>query len=146
MGSRVEQFEQIRWDRDREGLSLRALARRHGVHRRTVKQALASPVPPAKREPPRGESSSLRPEPHSHFYKQHRNSRLNYGPLAAPRCSLRCRIGRRDAMPSLIADSPVPDSYLRVRRKRSFLGKTGTQNPLAGVDSEPLNVAGMINL
>jgi transposase len=51
MGSRVEQFEQIRRDRDREGLSLRALAVRYGVHRRTVKQALASPVPPARRSP-----------------------------------------------------------------------------------------------
>ena len=49
MGSRVEQFEQIRRDWDREGLSIRGLAVRHGVHRRTVKQALASPVPPAKR-------------------------------------------------------------------------------------------------
>ena len=36
MGSRVEQFEQIRRDRDREGLSIRALAERHGVHRRAV--------------------------------------------------------------------------------------------------------------
>ena len=51
MGSRVEQFEQIRRDRDREGLSIRGLAVRHGVHRRTVEQALASPVPPAKRVP-----------------------------------------------------------------------------------------------
>ena len=51
MGSRVEQFEQIRRDRDREGLSIRALAARHGVHRRAVRQALASPVPPAKRSP-----------------------------------------------------------------------------------------------
>jgi len=51
MGSRVEQFEQIRRDRDREGLSIRGLAKRHGVHRRTVKQALVSPVPPAKRPP-----------------------------------------------------------------------------------------------
>ena len=51
MGSRVEQFEQIRRDRDREGLSIRALAERHGVHRRAVRQALASPVPPAKRAP-----------------------------------------------------------------------------------------------
>jgi hypothetical protein len=33
MGSRVELFEQIRRDRDREGLSIRALAVRHGVHR-----------------------------------------------------------------------------------------------------------------
>ena len=33
------------------GLSIRALAGRHGVHRRTVRQALASAVPPAKRSP-----------------------------------------------------------------------------------------------
>jgi transposase len=49
----VEQFELIRRDHAREGLSVRALARRHGVHRRAVRQALASPVPPAKR-PPQG--------------------------------------------------------------------------------------------
>ena len=51
MGSRMELFEQIRRDRDREGLSIRALAERHGVHRRAVRQALASPVPVAKRSP-----------------------------------------------------------------------------------------------
>ncbi len=45
----MEQFEHIRRDRDREGLSIRALAVRHGVHRRAVRQALASAVPPAKR-------------------------------------------------------------------------------------------------
>jgi hypothetical protein len=49
VGSRVEQFEQIRRDRDREGLSIRALAERHGVHRRAVRQA--SPLPPPKRAP-----------------------------------------------------------------------------------------------
>jgi transposase len=47
----MEQFEQIRRDRDREGLSIRALAERHGVHRRAVRQALASPLPSAKRSP-----------------------------------------------------------------------------------------------
>ncbi len=47
----MEQFEQIRRDRDREGLSIRALAERHGVHRRAVRPALASAVPPAKRAP-----------------------------------------------------------------------------------------------
>jgi len=51
MGSRMETFEQIRRDRDREGLSIRALALRHGVHRRAVRQALASPVAPVKRSP-----------------------------------------------------------------------------------------------
>jgi len=49
----VEQFEQIRRDHAREGLSVRALARRHGVHRRAVRQALESAVPPSKR-PPQG--------------------------------------------------------------------------------------------
>jgi transposase len=47
----VEQFEQIRRDHAREGLSIRELAKRHGVHRRAVRQALESAVPPAKRAP-----------------------------------------------------------------------------------------------
>ena len=51
MGSRMELFEQIRRDRDRDGLSTRALAVKYGVHRRAVRQALASPVPPVKRSP-----------------------------------------------------------------------------------------------
>jgi len=51
MGSRVELFEQIRRDHDREGLSIHALARRHGVHRRTVRQALESPLPPPRKGP-----------------------------------------------------------------------------------------------
>jgi transposase len=51
MGSRVELFEQIRRDRDREELSIRALAERHGVHRRAVRQALASPLPLPRKRP-----------------------------------------------------------------------------------------------
>jgi transposase len=51
MGSRVELFEQMRRDREREGLSIRELARRHGVHRRAVRQALASPLPPPRKQP-----------------------------------------------------------------------------------------------
>ncbi|MDQ4104388.1 MAG: helix-turn-helix domain-containing protein [Actinomycetota bacterium] len=38
--SRVELFEQIRRDRRIEGLSIRELAERHRVHRRTVRQRL----------------------------------------------------------------------------------------------------------
>jgi transposase len=49
--SRVEQFEQIRRDHAREELSIRELAKRHGVHRRAVRQALVSAIPPAKRSP-----------------------------------------------------------------------------------------------
>jgi len=47
----VEQLEQIRRDHASEGLSIRALAKRHGVHRRAVRQALESAIPPAKRAP-----------------------------------------------------------------------------------------------
>jgi transposase len=53
MRSRVELFERIRRDRDREGLSIRALARRHGVHRRAVREALASPLPAPRKVPER---------------------------------------------------------------------------------------------
>ncbi|HUB73601.1 MAG TPA: IS21 family transposase [Solirubrobacteraceae bacterium] len=49
----MELFEQIRRDHDREGLSIHALARRHGVHRRTVRLALASPLPPPRKRPER---------------------------------------------------------------------------------------------
>ena len=41
MGSRVELFAAIRRDERVEGLSIRELAERHRVHRRTVRQALA---------------------------------------------------------------------------------------------------------
>ncbi|MBZ4537774.1 IS21 family transposase [Mycobacterium avium] len=50
--SRVEIFEQIRRDRRLEGLSIRELAERHRVHRRTVRQALASAVPPPRKQYP----------------------------------------------------------------------------------------------
>jgi transposase len=52
--SRVELFEQIRRDRRVEGLSIRELAERHRVHRRTVRQALESAIPPPRKAyPPR---------------------------------------------------------------------------------------------
>jgi transposase len=52
--SRVELFEQIRRDRRVEGMSIRELADKHRVHRRTVRQALDNAVPaPRKAYPPR---------------------------------------------------------------------------------------------
>lgn len=42
----MEPIERMRRDRREEGLSIRALARRHGVHRRAVRHALVSRVPP----------------------------------------------------------------------------------------------------
>lgn len=53
MGSRVELFAAIRRDKRVEGLSIRQLAERHKVHRRTVRQALASAVPPERKTPVR---------------------------------------------------------------------------------------------
>lgn len=51
--ARVEQFEQIRRDARLESLSIRALAERHHVHRRTVRQALAAAIPPPRKVPAR---------------------------------------------------------------------------------------------
>ena len=51
--SRVELFEQIRRDRRVESLSIRELADRHHVHRRTVRQALANAIPPPRKAYPR---------------------------------------------------------------------------------------------
>ena len=49
MGSRVELFATIRRDARVEGLSVRELARRHGVYRRSVRQALEAADPPARK-------------------------------------------------------------------------------------------------
>lgn len=49
----MELFERIRRDHREEGLSVRCLARRHRVHRRTVRQALASALPPPRARPTR---------------------------------------------------------------------------------------------
>jgi hypothetical protein len=45
----VELFEHIRKAQREEGLSVRALAHRHRVHRRTVRQALAAALPPPRK-------------------------------------------------------------------------------------------------
>ena len=51
--SRVELFAAIRRDARVEELSIRQLADKHHVHRRTVRQALISAVPPARKVPAR---------------------------------------------------------------------------------------------
>ena len=49
MRSRVELFENIRKDWRLGEPSIRELAERHKVHRRTVRQALADAVPPPRK-------------------------------------------------------------------------------------------------
>jgi transposase len=51
--SRVELYERIRKDNRENGLSIRALAAKHHVHRRNVREALASAVPPERKVPER---------------------------------------------------------------------------------------------
>lgn len=116
MGSRVEQFEQIRRDRDREGLSIRALAERHGVHRRAVRAALESAVPPAKRTP------VGRPAPKLGEYLELIDEWLR-ADLEAPRKQRHTskRIWRRlvDEHGAEVADTTVRD---HVRKRRRELG------------------------
>ena len=49
----MELFERIRRDHGEGSQSVRALARRHHVHRRTVRQALAAALPPPRQTPVR---------------------------------------------------------------------------------------------
>jgi len=54
MGSkRVELFAAIRFDWQRHQMSIRSLARKYDVHRRTVRQAIACPLPPGRKVPVR---------------------------------------------------------------------------------------------
>jgi len=55
--TKVEQFESIRHDRRVEKLSVRQLARKYKVHRRTVRQALESAEPPEPKAPERAAPS-----------------------------------------------------------------------------------------
>ena len=57
MRSRVELFENIRKDWRLDEPSIRELAERHKVHRRTIRQALAGAVPPPRKVYP------VRPRP-----------------------------------------------------------------------------------
>ncbi|WP_312722620.1 IS21 family transposase [Mobilicoccus sp.] len=77
MGSRVELFAAIRRDERVEGLSIRELAKRHGVHRRTVRAALASAHPPPRK-------ATVRASPKLDPYKSAIDEMLT-ADLSAPR-------------------------------------------------------------
>jgi transposase len=115
----VELFEQIRRDREREDLSVRALAVRHGVHRRTVKQALGSAVPP-----PRKVAVGM-PAPKLGAYRELVDEWL-VGDLDAPRKQRHTakRIWRRlvDEHGVEVAETTVRD---HVRKRRRELGQAG---------------------
>ena len=50
---KVEQFELMRTDFEKEGLAVRAIARKYGVHRRKVREAIDSAVPSERKVPER---------------------------------------------------------------------------------------------
>ncbi len=77
MGSRVQLYADIRHDARVDGLSIRELARKHGVHRRTVRQALAAAEPPPRKKP-------VRTAPRLDPYKPAIDEMLTYD-LTAPR-------------------------------------------------------------
>lgn len=62
--SKADLFAAIRQDAGQSGRSVRALADRYGVHRRTVHQALASPIPAPRKQradaPPNWTRSRMR--------------------------------------------------------------------------------------
>jgi hypothetical protein len=49
----VELYAAIRFDSQRNQMSIRALAEKYGVHRRTVREAVVSPIPPPRKNSPR---------------------------------------------------------------------------------------------
>ncbi|MFJ8637486.1 IS21 family transposase [Streptomyces sp. NPDC093568] len=59
--SKQELFDRIRRDNWQQQLSIRALSKKYGVHRRLVREALASPVPKPRKPPAR---TSPRMEPY----------------------------------------------------------------------------------
>ncbi|MFZ4301789.1 IS21 family transposase [Streptomyces cinereoruber] len=74
--SREDLFLRIRRDSWQEGLSMRALARKYGVHRRLVREALSSPVPRPRKTP-------VRPSPRLDPFKKTIDEWL-LGDLEAP--------------------------------------------------------------
>jgi transposase len=119
MESRVECFEQIRRDHELRGLSIRELARRHGVHRRAVRQALESATPPPKRKPRRRPAPALAP------YHAVIDGWLEADRAAPPKQRHTARrVHRRlvDEHGAQVAETTVRDY---VRRRRRELGLVG---------------------
>ena len=54
-------YEQVRKPHEREGLSVRALAKRFRVHRRDARLGLASAVPPPRKAAPRRGAPKIDP-------------------------------------------------------------------------------------
>lgn len=112
MGSRVQLYADIRHDARVDGLSIRQLAAKHGVHRRTVRQALAAAELPPRKTPVR---SAPRLDP----YKSAIHAMLLYD-LTAPRkqrhTATRILARLRDEHDATDLSYSTVRDYVRVRR------------------------------
>ena len=120
--SKVELYEQIRKSHERDELSIRALAEHFGVHRRTVREALASPIPPPRKQ-------SERPAPALGPWKP-----IIDGWLADDRG------GPEEAAPHGPADLAAPGRRARGRRSPSPRCATTWPWPRDAVRSSPAEV------
>lgn len=113
----MELFEQIRRAHAREGLSIRELSRRFGVHRRDVRAALVSAVPPPRKAAPPREAPALGP------WKQIIDSWLE-ADETAPRKQRHTarRVWERltDEHQAEVAESTVRRYVGEVRRRQAF--------------------------
>lgn len=114
---RVELFELIRKDYE-FGLSRREIARKRGVHRRTVRQALASATPPERRRPMRP-CPKLTPEIKAFIDKILRSDRT--APKKQRHTARRIYERLRDEKGSDVAESTVR-AYVRRRRRELGIG------------------------
>lgn len=112
MGSRVQLYADIRHDARVDGLSIRELARKHAVHRRTVRQALAAAEPAPRKKP-------VRTAPRLDPYKPAIDQMLTYD-LTAP-CKQRQTATRilarlRDEHGATDLSYSTVRDYVRIRR------------------------------
>ncbi|XKK60584.1 IS21 family transposase [Streptomyces sp. ARC32] len=135
--SKQELFDRIRRDSWQLGLSIRALSRKYGVHRRLVREALASPVAQPRKRP-------VRISPRMELYKKTVDEWLR-ADLAAPRKQRHTakRIGTR-----LEEEFGVTLPYTTVRdfvtaRRRAIAAEEGvpaegylTRHNVRGADAE----------
>ena len=117
---RVELYELIRKDRE-FGLSIRAIAAKRGVHRRTVRQALRSAVPP-ERKPAARPTPKLTPQIRAFIDQILESDRK--APRKQRHTARRIFQRVRDDRGSDVAESTVR-AYVRARRRELGLGLTG---------------------
>ncbi len=112
-------FERVRRARRDEGLSIRAFADRHEVHRRTVRQALADATPPPPRTVPVRNSPMLRAQ------LAESTMRGPVGPAAAATCNQRVQNpGSRRTRPHPESPDPAGHCVDTLKIGRQAAGRT----------------------